>query len=38
MLCGSPAMLDDVERALEGRGLTKSRPKRPGHIHVERYW
>jgi ferredoxin--NADP+ reductase len=38
MLCGSPAMLDDVEHALEGRGLVKSRPKRPGQIHVERYW
>ncbi len=38
MLCGNPAMLDDVESQLEGRGLRRHRSKSPGHIVLERYW
>lgn len=38
MLCGNPAMLDDVENLLVARGLKKHRSKSPGHIVVERYW
>lgn len=38
MLCGNPAMLDDVENMLVERGLKKHRSKTPGHIVVERYW
>lgn len=38
MLCGSPEMLEDMQRALEGRGLRRHRRRAPGNIHVERYW
>jgi ferredoxin--NADP+ reductase len=38
MLCGNPAMLDDVENLLLERGLKKHRGKSPGNIVVERYW
>ncbi len=38
MLCGNPAMLDDVENLLVERGLKKHRGKSPGNIVVERYW
>ncbi len=38
MLCGNPAMVEDVTFALEGRGLRKHQRKMPGHIAVENYW
>ncbi len=38
MLCGNPAMLDDMESSLEKRGLRRHRSKSPGHIVLERYW
>ncbi|HMP80264.1 MAG TPA: ferredoxin--NADP reductase [Pirellulaceae bacterium] len=38
LLCGNPAMLDDMEASLGQRGLTRHRAKSPGHIVVERYW
>lgn len=38
MLCGNPAMLDEMEDRLGGLGLTKHRRKTPGQIVVERYW
>ncbi len=38
MLCGNPAMLDEVENMLVERGLKKHRSKSPGNIVVERYW
>lgn len=38
MLCGNPAMVEDVTAALLARGLTKHRRKEPGHISVEHYW
>ncbi len=38
MLCGNPAMLDDMERLLQERGMTRHRHRAPGHIVLERYW
>lgn len=38
MLCGNPAMLDEMEQLLIARGLTRHRSKSPGQIVVERYW
>lgn len=38
MLCGNPAMLDEMEQLLAQRGLNRHRPKTPGHVVVERYW
>jgi ferredoxin--NADP+ reductase len=38
MLCGNPAMLDDMEAGLNQRGLKKHKKKEPGQIVIERYW
>ena len=38
MLCGNPAMLDDMEAKLGERQMVKHRSKAPGHIVLERYW
>lgn len=38
LLCGNPAMLDDMEDKLGARGMTKHRTKSPGQIVLERYW
>ncbi len=38
MLCGNPAMLDDMEQKLGARGMVKHRSKSPGQIVLERYW
>jgi ferredoxin--NADP+ reductase len=38
MLCGNPAMLDDMESALEARGIRRHRSKAPGQLVLERYW
>lgn len=38
MLCGNPAMLDEMEQRLEARGLREHRSKSPGQIVLERYW
>ena len=38
MLCGNPAMVDDVQAALAGRGMKRHRRKEPGHITLETYW
>ena len=38
LLCGNPAMLDDMEAKLGERGMTKHRTKAPGQIVLERYW
>lgn len=38
MLCGNPAMLDDMEKLLETRDMKRHRSKSPGHIVLERYW
>lgn len=38
MLCGNPAMLDEMEQLLSQRGLHRHRPKSPGQVVIERYW
>lgn len=38
LLCGNPAMLDDMEEKLGQRGMIKHRTKAPGQIVLERYW
>jgi ferredoxin/flavodoxin---NADP+ reductase len=38
MLCGNPAMIQDVSSMLEARGLRKHRQRKPGHISTEKYW
>ena len=38
LLCGNPAMLDDMEEKLGTRGLKRHRSKSPGQIVLERYW
>lgn len=37
-LCGNPAMVDDMIAILEGEGFAEHTRKRPGQVHVERYW
>jgi ferredoxin--NADP+ reductase len=38
MLCGNPAMLDEMEQLLAQRGLNRHKSKQPGQVVVERYW
>ena len=38
MLCGNPAMVEDTQKMLLGRGMRRHRRKEPGHITVETYW
>jgi ferredoxin/flavodoxin---NADP+ reductase len=38
MLCGNPAMVDDVQKVLGTRGMRRHRRKEPGHITIETYW
>ena len=38
LLCGNPAMLDEMEERLGNRGMIKHRKKEPGQIVLERYW
>ncbi len=38
LLCGNPAMLDDVVAKLEAREMKEHRSKSPGQIVLERYW
>jgi ferredoxin--NADP+ reductase len=38
MLCGNPAMIDEVTSLLVGRGLRRHRQRTPGHITTEKYW
>lgn len=38
MLCGNPAMIDEVQADLESRGFEKHSRRNPGQIHLERYW
>ncbi len=38
LLCGNPAMLDDMEEKLGQRDLKRHRSKVPGQIVLERYW
>jgi ferredoxin--NADP+ reductase len=38
MLCGNPAMIDDMQALLGTRGMRRHRSRKPGHITVESYW
>jgi len=38
MLCGNPAMVNDLSQLLMLRGLDINQHKQPGHITVENYW
>lgn len=38
MLCGNPAMIDEMIALLEAEGFRLHRRKEPGQIHVEKYW
>jgi len=38
LLCGNPAMIDDVRALLEPRGFVLDSVKTPGNLHYERYW
>ena len=38
MLCGNPAMVEDVQKMLNARGMRRHRRKEPGHITLETYW
>jgi len=38
MLCGNPAMIDDVQKVLATRGMRRHRRREPGHITLETYW
>jgi ferredoxin--NADP+ reductase len=38
MLCGNPAMVDDVQKVLAARGMRRHRRREPGQITVEAYW
>ncbi len=37
-LCGNPAMVDETEKLLQGRGFVTHTEVTPGNIHFERYW
>ena len=38
MLCGNPAMVDDVQAVLAKRGMKRHRRREPGQITLETYW
>ncbi len=38
MLCGNPAMIEEMSTLLAERGLKKHRVRAPGHVTVEKYW
>lgn len=38
MLCGNPAMVDDVQEVLATRGMKRHRRREPGQITLETYW
>jgi ferredoxin--NADP+ reductase len=38
LLCGNPAMIDEVTAQLAERGLRRHRQRVPGHITTEKYW
>jgi ferredoxin--NADP+ reductase len=38
MLCGNPAMVDDVQAVLAARGMRRHRRREPGQVTVETYW
>jgi ferredoxin--NADP+ reductase len=38
LLCGNPAMIEQVTAQLQARGLRRHRQRAPGHITTEKYW
>jgi ferredoxin--NADP+ reductase len=36
MLCGSPAMLEDLRAMLRGRGFSEGSHSEPGHFVIEK--
>jgi ferredoxin--NADP+ reductase len=38
MLCGNPAMVEDVQKVLATRGMRRHRRREPGHVTLETYW
>jgi ferredoxin--NADP+ reductase len=38
MLCGNPAMIEEMTSLLAARGLRKHRVRAPGHVTFEKYW
>jgi ferredoxin--NADP+ reductase len=38
LLCGNPAMIEELTNGLKARGLRKHRVRQPGHISTEKYW
>jgi ferredoxin--NADP+ reductase len=38
MLCGNPAMVEEVQGLLGERGMRRHRKRAPGQITVETYW
>lgn len=38
MLCGNPAMIEEMTTRLGERGMKKHRVRTPGHITFEKYW
>jgi ferredoxin/flavodoxin---NADP+ reductase len=38
MLCGNPAMIQDMTGLLKARGLKRHRLRAPGQISIEKYW
>lgn len=38
MLCGNPALIEEMQGQLEARGLVHHRRRTPGHITLEKYW
>jgi ferredoxin--NADP+ reductase len=38
MMCGNPAMIEEMMTALETRGMRRHRLRSPGHVTFERYW
>jgi len=38
MLCGNPAMIEEMTALLAARGLRRHRVRKPGHVTIEKYW
>lgn len=38
LLCGNPAMIEEMVELFKARGLKKHRRKEPGQYHFEKYW
>jgi len=38
LLCGNPAMIEEMTERLGARGLERHTPRQPGQLSTERYW